>query len=436
MSDRNVVALGALVLALHGPLSAQEGTTFVVRESAMPCLNVRTRPQPAARVLTCLTPDTQVPGLGTAPYWREVRLPDGRSGWAAKQFLEVVAGPAAAVAPPAAPPAAAAEALTDAWLEVHVVDVGQGDGIWIHTPDDGTPGNGRFEGRNIVIDGGPDGSDARNELLKYLQRLAPEGADIDALILTHPHNDHYPGALGILRHFEVHDYYDSGFPKEGPQFAGFLDAVRAERADGAPIHLHMGPDQFGTPDWGSELEVEFLYAYPGSPDGLGSGNTLENNASIVLRLTYGDQSLLFMGDAEGKDRSDSPDTPKYVERLLLDSPGAARLKSTILKIAHHGSETSSTLPFIEAVDPDYVIVSSGRKSFSGTFLPDRSTLARYCARKPGTRIFRTDQDDEDEGRTTQNDTDGDHVLIRMNGTSTIVDAFSGGVRVTPTACVP
>lgn len=206
MPGRNVVALGALVLALHGHLSAQEGTKFRVRESATPCLNVRARPEPAARVLTCLTPGTEVAGLGTAPYWREVRLPDERSGWAAKQFLDVVAGVTAA----------APEALRDAWLEVHVVDVGQGDGIWIHTYDDGTPGNGRYEGRNILIDGGPDGSDAKNQMLKYLQEFAPEGADIDALILTHPHNDHYPGALGILRRFEVHEYYDSGYPKEGP----------------------------------------------------------------------------------------------------------------------------------------------------------------------------------------------------------------------------
>ena len=58
-----------------------------------------------------------------------------------------------------------------------------------------------------------------------------------------------------------------------------------------------------------------------------------------------------MGDAEGKDRDDPPDTPKYAERWLLDSVGAAGLHSTVLKIAHHGSETSSTLPFIAAVSP-------------------------------------------------------------------------------------
>src|ERR1700743_3531384 len=57
----------------------------------------------------------------------------------------------------------------DAWLEIHMVDVGQGDGIWIHTFDDGIAGNHRFDGRNIIIDGGPVGSDAKNPFLAYLQ---------------------------------------------------------------------------------------------------------------------------------------------------------------------------------------------------------------------------------------------------------------------------
>src|SRR6478735_9122947 len=69
---------------------------------------------------------------------------------------------------------AAAQGRPDAWLEIHVVDVGQGDAIWIHTFDDSIPGNGVYEGKNIVIDGGPDGSDGKNAFLKYLQgHLAP-----------------------------------------------------------------------------------------------------------------------------------------------------------------------------------------------------------------------------------------------------------------------
>jgi competence protein ComEC len=168
-----------------------------------------------------------------------------------------------------------------------------------------------------------------------------------------------------------------------------------------------------------------------------SENTRTNNASLVMKLTYGTQSFLFMGDAEGKERADSPDTPRYAEaRMLADPVVAGKLKSTVLKVAHHGSESSSTMPFIRAVDADIVIVSSGRKNFNGPFLPDRSTLQRYCTHKPTTRIYRTDQNDEAEGRTTANDADGDHIVIRTNGKTTIVEARENGHPFAVTACTP
>lgn len=407
-------------------LGAQESAGFVVRESAAPCLNVRPRPDAGAPAFTCLTPGTTVRAVATAPFWRQIRLADGRIGWAAKKFLE----PAGA----APEDNAATAARDDAWLEIHVVDVGQGDGIWIHTFDDNVPGNGRYEGKNIIIDGGPNGNDDKNELLRYLRAHAHEGAIVDALIITHPHNDHYPGAGGILRHFDVREFYDSGYPSTKQTWRRFLALVDAEEADGGPIVKHSGREALGTPDWGSELQVRFLHAWPGPGAELGSGNTLENNASIVLRIQYGSQSILFMGDAEGKDRDDDGSIPRYVERLLLDSLGPSALRSTVLKIAHHGSETSSTMPFIEAVDPEYVIVSSGRRPYGNRFLPDASTLKRYCDHRPATRIYRTDQDDEAEGRTGATDGDGDHIVIRTNGTTTTVEALSAGRPITQTTC--
>jgi competence protein ComEC len=399
---------------------------LVVRDDVRSCVNVCSRPDDSAPAFTCLSAGTRVDAVDVAPYWRQVRLADRRIGWAAKKFLETPTLPA-----PLAP-----SDREDAWLEVHVVDVGQGDGIWIHTFDDNVPGNGRYEGKNIVIDGGPDGSDAKNPLLKYLAGHAHEGAIVDALIITHPHDDHYPGATGILRHFDVREYYDPGYPKTGARWAAFRTLVDAERVQGHPIVEHIGRDNFGTPDWGGELRVRWLYAYPGSPAGLGHGNTLENNASIVFKLEYGSQSILFMGDAEGKDRDDPPAAAKYVERWLLNALTSNTLKATVLKIAHHGSETSSSVPFIAAVDPAFVVVSSGRKSFNGAHLPDASTLHRYCVHNPATRIYRTDQDDEIEGRTAGNDADGDHVIIRTNGRVTTVEAYSAGRRITQTACVP
>jgi beta-lactamase superfamily II metal-dependent hydrolase len=133
-----------------------------------------------------------------------VRLADGRVGWAAKKFLIEPSGP---------PPNPNNSSIpANAWLEVHFLDVGQGDGIWICTFDDGVA-NGRFEGRNIIIDGGPNASDEKNEMLRYVESKAHHNAIVDALFITHPHDDHFPGAEGILRHFDVKSYYDRGYPK-------------------------------------------------------------------------------------------------------------------------------------------------------------------------------------------------------------------------------
>jgi competence protein ComEC len=407
--------------------SAQE-QVYVVNDAAAPCVKLRSQPNQSAAELDCLAPGTRTTLLEVVPFWRKIRLDDGREGWAAKKFLTPSALPAPVSPPLPIPP--------DAFLEVHIVDVGQGDGIWIHTFDDGIDGNGIFEGKNIVIDGGPNSADNKNEMRRYLEAKAHHDAIIDTLILTHPHDDHYPDAEGIVRHFEIRNYYDPGYPKGGTEYPAFLNEVRTANVNGQTIKVMVGKQNFEAFDWGQEIRAEVLYAYPGIPDGLGSNNTLENNASIVFRLEYGNHSFLFMGDGEGKEREGSPDQQRYVEKILLDTV-PQKLKATVLKIAHHGSETSSTVPFIQAVDPKIVIVCSGRRKFQGRFLPDASTLKRYCCHNPSIRIYRTDQDDEQEGRTAATDADGDHIIIRTNGTAMPeVTALKSGQPFTVNSCVP
>ncbi len=436
MVTRKGVIWALVVVALFSgciPAAAQDGQSAVIRGGATACVRLRGEPSADAEQQACLTPGMTATVTDTVPFWRKVRLPDGREGWVAKKFLEPTAAPA--------PVTARANIPANAWLEVHFVDVGQGDGIWIHTFDDGIQGNGIFEGKNVIIDGGPDASDAKNALLIYVRKYAHEGAVIDALIVTHPHYDHYPGADGILRHFQVLKYYDPGYPKETRSYQSFLAEARTRAGNGDPANVMIGKDRFDQLDWGREITAEILYAYPGSPDGLGvKSNTVENNSSIVLRLVYGKHVFLFMGDAEGKDRNGSPTTAKFVERILLDTVPREKLKATVLKIAHHGSETASTLPFINAVAPQIVVVPSGRKNFghrgTGQFLPDLSTLRRYCCHNPEMRIYRTDQDDAEEGRTEADDADGDNIVIRTNGSTLEVNALEGGHPFTPNACEP
>ncbi len=143
-----------------------------------------------------------------------------------------------------------------------------------------------------------------------------------------------------------------------------------------------------------------------------------------------------MGDAEGKDRDDDPDEAQYVEKILIDGV-PDQLDATVLKIAHHGSETSSTLPWIRAVDPEIVVVQSGRQSFGGTFLPDSTTLQRYCTHNADIRIYRTDQGDEATATVARDAVDGDHIVIRTNGTGDPeVTALQAGAPFTVTSCSP
>jgi hypothetical protein len=112
--------------ALAAPLTlrAQE-QAYVVRPTADPCLNVRPSPDTDVEAFACISVGSQVTGIGTAPYWRRIRLTDGRTGWAAKKYLEPAAVPAA----PSPGEIGNPNERDDAWLEVHIIDVGQGDGV-------------------------------------------------------------------------------------------------------------------------------------------------------------------------------------------------------------------------------------------------------------------------------------------------------------------
>jgi competence protein ComEC len=294
-------------------------------------------------------------------------------------------------------------------LRISFIDVGQGDAIWIKTPDSGQGS------KNILIDGGPDRG-RQNRLVTYLQTYGVlPGAVIDYLVVTHPHDDHYPGLLDVLAQYQVATVIDSGFPKAG-EYETFLADARAEQVNGKPstvIDLRQAAD---VPlDWGKGVTARVIYADSADARDMGSHNTRENNASAVIRLELGAFSFLFMGDAEGKARKQPPDTARFVERVLLSRFAPAELHATVLKAGHHGSETGSTLPFLRAVQPKVIVVMTGRRSFNGRFLPDEGVIERYEELDPDVLILRTDDKDEAEGHTTKDDQDGDDIYMRTDG---------------------
>ncbi len=309
-----------------------------------------------------------------------------------------------------------ASAQLDHLLQVNFVDVGQGDAIWIQTPVQ-TLSDGTQRSMNILIDGGPDRGSG-NQLLAYLQALGlPAGSLVDYVICTHPHTDHYKGLIDILGLYEVAVTIEPGSPKGG-QYNQFLTAARNESVGGQLAQFVNLRQQTITLDFGPGLDARILYSDPGDVSGLGSQNTRQNNASIVLRLEFGNVVFLLMGDAEGKKRTDSGSVLKYVEKRLIDQHGEASggpLDADVIKVGHHGSKTSSTERFIRAVSPEIVVIQSGRKSFSGTYIPDQSTLDRYRVLIPNVVILRTDYLDEEEDLDAKTDADGDHIWMATDG---------------------
>jgi competence protein ComEC len=168
-------------------------------------------------------------------------------------------------------------------------------------------------------------------------------------------------------------------------------------------------------DWGGGVIARILHADSADAKDMGSASTRENNASVVLRVEFGRFSLLLMGDAEGKTREQDPGTARFVEAQLIARLKPDQLRATVLKAGHHGSETGSTLPFLNVVRPDVVVVMSGRRPYGGRYLPDDSVLERYAEVNPDVLVVRTDRDDEAEGRTGSTDQDGDDIYMRSDG---------------------
>ena len=288
-------------------------------------------------------------------------------------------------------------------LQVHFIDVGTGDCIWIHTGDDGIEGNGTLEGYNIIIDGGDWGRFGRVDGYavagEYLGQgnLLPFGSTIDWAILSHPHSDHNGGLYGLLRDYNVRNILDPGHDRTnangvpdrarpGSAYGRFFHAASTELlATGKLANFVWGiPDTMTTLDWGSELDVEILW----SSSSIFGGDI--NNTSIVLRVGFTaaghDVAFLFTGDAE-----------QAVEELLVARRGSG-LQATVLKAGHHGSSSSTTEAFLEAVGPRHVVITAGNQSFAGTMLPRASTITRIESVSDrlnlGTRVWRTDRADK------------------------------------------
>lgn len=231
----------------------------------------------------------------------------------------------------------------DGSLSVHFIDVGQGDCIYIN--------QGEY---NMLIDAG--NNEDGEKLVSYLKNLNVNG--FDYVIGTHPHEDHIGGMDDIINNFEIDNYY---MPDKLSTTKTFEDVLDALDAKGLSYNVPKIDDEFKLGD------ATFKVIYSGDDT-----NDI-NDSSIVLKMTYGDNSFLFTGDATSN-----------VEEIILNKD----IKSDVLKVAHHGSSYSSTTEFLDKVNPKYAVISVGTNNSYNH--PASITLQKLSNRD--ITVYRTDLD--------------------------------------------
>jgi len=257
-------------------------------------------------------------------------------------------------------------------LHVSFLDVGQGDAILIQTPN----------GQDILIDGGPDPQKINSELG---EKLPFWDRTIDLVICTQPQADHITGLIDVIQRYKVKQVLDPGVSYNSSVYQEWCNLVEEKRIkqDTAQAWQEI--------DLGNGIEMEVL----NPPESLweGTSDDVDNNG-VVLRLSWGQVSFLFTADIG-----------EEVEFELIGQ--RANLKSTVLKVAHHGSKTSTSQQFLAAVDPEVAVICVGADNPFGH--PSAEVMERLTDGLGEGNVYRTDQDG-----TIEFITDGETLWVKTD----------------------
>ncbi len=266
----------------------------------------------------------------------------------------------------------AAIVAPDGKLRVAFLDVGQGDSIFITTP----------AGQQVLIDGGPDPLGAVREMG---QRMPFWDKSVDLVVLTHPHQDHANGLIEVLRRYAIGQVLEREQEYDTPAYTAWRKLLRekgtpaVQAQQGQVIALRGG------------VNIHVLWP---EEKLLQKTSSDVNNGSVVLRITYGKISFLLTGDAQEEAEMN----------LLADG---YNLKSTVLKVGHQGSRTSTSPEFLEAVSPVAAVILAAKDNSYGH--PHQEVVGRLLPQVSQSRLFIT----RDRGDVTFT-TDGSRLWASMD----------------------
>lgn len=235
----------------------------------------------------------------------------------------------------------------DGQLVVHFLDVGQGDSAFVELPD----------GQCMLIDASV--SSYGDKIVETIEGYGY--TEIDYLVATHPHADHIGGMTNVVEGFEIGEVYMPKATSTSKTFEGLLTAISDK---GLQIHTAKTGVTIYSDD---ETEIEIL-----APNSESYEET--NNYSAVIKVTCGKNSFLFTGDAEELSENEMLD--KCYDKLCAD----------VLKVGHHGSSSSTSDAFLQAVSPKYAVISCGEDNSYGH--PHKETISRL--NDMGIDYYRTD----------------------------------------------
>lgn len=234
-------------------------------------------------------------------------------------------------------------------LTFAMLDVGQGDALFIESPT----------GTQVLVDAGP----ARKILGPLSRVMSPFDRSIDAVVITNPDADHISGFSDILKRYKVGLVLEPGTINDSKVYKNLKDKVDSKNIPNILAKKGMKLDL------GGGVFVDILF-----PD-RDVSTWDSNDGSVVARLSYGDTSIMLTGDSTIK-----------TEKIILEQLKNEELKSTILKVGHHGSRTSSGDVFVKAVTPAYALISDGKDNKYGH--PHGEVLDVLSS--VGAKILRTD----------------------------------------------